>query len=673
MVTGSAVGPRPALVERVKRTIAAGLLCGIAGIALSDAGGPSAALLDVALLGLALWLGRSSLAQVVTTKPSNSAMTGNQALLLVLALGGAAVLIAAGAASRPLHGLAVAPFAMAAFALSSQNSRDLRSGVLAGAASLLVLSAADARAVVMTLCAVGLVPMVFAWAAVRQLMLLDRQPDVVLAVTPGPRPWPWALVARLVVVTAAVALLMPTEPAPRLHGGEGDAGSTDQSTPDPGERGNAIAGAYGGLNLFERGGLDAKPTIDVPAGSPTLWQGGFVDLYTGAGWSLSYPGTARARSVVLPTHQAMRDGDGYSIATVDRLAAGPAGVLFSPGPLVAADADAGTLFSIVTGVVAIVDRDNPVEPYTINYRDPGTTTQGTLGLAPAPVSDARWIQLTAELPARVRDLARTVTADATTTADKVAAVESYLRAHEKYSLDSPVPAAGTDAVDAFLFTDHVGFCEQFASAEAVMLRSLGIPTRVATGYGGSGEPLGDRRVYRNEDAHAWVQVGYSGGRWVNSDPTAGSRLAPATAKHRLTAWLKRLWKQLTGSATARRLLALGLVVLAVLVVLLARALRRLRPWRRPLAAAEPPVPPTPAGAAYHRLLGRLAAQQRPRLPTETVRDLLFRLGVPDRDVVVTVLETEWYGPPEAFPEAVVARVVAVLDGVALEALVSSSP
>ena len=670
-MTGQARGLRPALVERVKRTIAAGLLFGIAGIALSDAGGPSAALLDIALLGLALWLGRSSLAQAVTTRPSNSAMTGNQALLLVLALGGAAVLIAAGAASRPLHGLAVAPFAMAAFALSSQNSRDLRSGVLAAAASLLVLSAADARAVVMTLCALGLVPMVFAWAAVRQLMFLDRYPDVVVAVTRGPRPWPWALVARLVVVTTAVALLMPTEPAPHLHGGDGDTGSS--GPPPAGERGNAIAGASGGLDLLERGGLDSQPTMDVPFDSPTLWQGGFVDTYTGTGWSLTFSPATRPEIIDLPDKAVMRQDDTHSIATVNRLPAGEPRLVYSPGPLVSADADSGRIYSLAAGTVVLTSGDNLRHPYTIEYRDNDTTTTGTLGVQAAPVTDTRWLQLPAELPSRVRDLARTVTAGASTTGDRVAAIENYLRTHEKYSLDSPVPAAGTDAVDAFLFTDHVGFCEQFASAEAVMLRALGIPARVATGYGGSGLASGDRRVYRNEDAHAWVQVGYAGQRWVSSDPTAGSVLAPATAKHRLTAWLTRLWKELTGSATARRLLALGLVVLAALLVLLARGIRRVTRRHRPAVTPDAPPALTPAGEAYQRLLVRLAAQQRPRLPTETVRDLLFRLGAPDRAIVVTVLEAEWYGPPRAFPETVVSHVVAVLDGLALEVLASASP
>ena len=668
---------RQTLVDRVKLTIAGGLVLGIIGIGLSDAGGPSAALLDIALLCLALWLGRSSaLAPVLTRAPaSNSAMTGNQALLLVLALGGAAVLITAGAASRPLHGLAVAPFAMAAFALSSQNSRDLRSGVLAAAASLLVLSAADSRAVVMTLCALGLVPLVFSWAAVRQLMTLDRFPDLALALSRLSRPWPFALVARLVVLTAVLALLMPTEPAPHLPGGGSGTGSGDQTGSASGARGGEIGGSDGALDLRNRGSLDSKPVLDVPAATPTLWQGGYVDSYDGGSWSRTFSGNPGAGRAVGSDHVALRSDGGFSVAEVRRLQPG-GDLVYSPGPLIAVDVAGGAhAYDLGTGSIGLGDLSDPLLSYTIEYRDNGTTSTGSLTHTLPPVTDPRWLQLPAELPSRVRDLARTVTASAATTQDKVAALETYLRTHEKYALDSPVPAEGTDAVDAFLFTDHVGFCEQFASAETVMLRALGIPARVATGYGGSGVADGDRRTYRNQDAHAWVQVGYTGDRWVNSDPTAGSQAAPGSLQHRLEAWFKQLWKDLTGSATARRLSAIGLLALAVAVVLLYRALRRTRRSRTGPAKGGTAgvVLETPAGKAYQRLLGRLAAQNRPRLPTETVRDVLFRLGARDRDAVVAVLEAEWYGRPTTFPAQLVGLVVGVLDSLAVEPPASASP
>ena len=68
-------------------------------------------------------------------------------------------------------------------------------------------------------------------------------------------------------------------------------------------------------------------------------------------------------------------------------------------------------------------------------------------------------------------------------AEVVSRVEQYLGAHEKYRLDAPIPPAGQDVVDAFLFDSHEGFCEHFAAAETVLLRSVGIPSRLVAGYG----------------------------------------------------------------------------------------------------------------------------------------------------------------------------------------------
>jgi hypothetical protein len=324
---------------------------------------------------------------------------------------------------------------------------------------------------------------------------------------------------------------------------------------------------------------------------------------------------------------------------------------------------------LLDGSVAAFSQ-SPHAPYTVVWATPGSSSTGTLSGDGVADSDPRWLSLPEELPARVAALAHTVTASAQTTPDKVSAVEQYLRTHEKYQLDSPVPAAGVDAVDAFLFTDHVGFCEQFASAEAVMLRAVGIPARVATGFGGPGAPAGDpsRRVYRNEDAHAWVQVGYGDGRWVSSDPTAGSQLASSTGSPAVLTWLKKLWQQLTGTPQARRWLALALLVLAGASWQLLRLSRRLRRPRKGARAAPQPLPETAAGQAYQRLLERLAEQERPRRANETVRDLLLRLRAPDHEGVAGVLEAEWYGGAPVSP-ALSAGAAAVLDQLALEALI----
>jgi transglutaminase-like putative cysteine protease len=586
----------------------------------------------------------------------------------MLAVGGATVLMLTDAAARPMHGLAVGPFAVAAFTLSSHHPRDLRSGALAAGTALGVLSVADDRAAVMLLCVAGLVPLTFAWMAVRELLLLDGVCSGGWAIpVSGSSPWSLTVVLRLALFTAVAALLLPSEPPPRAHTGTAASG-TDTSI--PGGRGIGLAGGYGDLDLRNRQTLDGQPLLEVPADSPTLWQGSWYDAYDGTTWSQPRTPGAVLEPRSLPPLSALPQGEGLSTSVETPLTVLP--LAYAPGQLVAAGGTHGWIYDFGNGSVAVLGDHASPTTFAVTWADPQLVA-ATLSTYPVSVQDPRWLDLPAALPGRVRTLAATVTADATTVQDKVAALETYLRTHEKYSLSSPVPAPGVDAVDAFLFTDHVGFCEQFASAETVMLRSLGIPARLATGFGGEGTTGGQgRRVYRNEDAHAWVQFGEPTGQWINSDPTAGSQRAGAHGSSVL-ARLKALWHTLTGTATARRWTALGLVLASLLgwrLSLLLRARRR----RRRTRAVSPPLPPrSEVGRAYERLLVRLGEQDRPRRPNETLRDLLMRLRAPQAEKVARLLETEWYGNGRPPTEAEVLAVVAVLDGLALEPLVGAAP
>lgn len=215
-----------------------------------------------------------------------------------------------------------------------------------------------------------------------------------------------------------------------------------------------------------------------------------------------------------------------------------------------------------------------------------------------------------------------------------------LRSHERYTLDAPVPAAGRDSVEAFLFDDHEGFCEQFASAETVLLRSVGVPARLATGFAygtpGTGSQT-SRRVFTAADAHAWVEVSYPGLGWSTSDPTAGAQLV-GPARSLVVRF--RAFMSSVGSSPLRRAAAAGILgALAVIVALLAaRGRRRLAARRRTRALG-------PVSAAFARLERRLPreAGATPReyvatLPGDLTSALaaweseLFGLGAGDREV-----------------------------------------
>ncbi|MGY6587484.1 MAG: transglutaminase TgpA family protein [Wenzhouxiangella sp.] len=88
-----------------------------------------------------------------------------------------------------------------------------------------------------------------------------------------------------------------------------------------------------------------------------------------------------------------------------------------------------------------------------------------------------------------------------------------------YSLS--VSPLGRHGADEFLFDLRTGYCEYYASAFAVLMRSAGIPTRVVTGYqGGFWSESGQYLLVRQSDAHAWNEVWLDGQGWVRVDPTA---------------------------------------------------------------------------------------------------------------------------------------------------------
>jgi transglutaminase-like putative cysteine protease len=122
---------------------------------------------------------------------------------------------------------------------------------------------------------------------------------------------------------------------------------------------------------------------------------------------------------------------------------------------------------------------------------------------------------------RMYRLARQVTAGEPNAYDMVKAIENHLRRHYRYQEHVP---SHDFPLEAFLFEDKAGYCQQFSGAMALMLRMVGIPARVVSGFspGSYNRDKGEWRV-RDLDAHSWVEVYFSGIGWVPFDPTpAGS-------------------------------------------------------------------------------------------------------------------------------------------------------
>ncbi|MFL6124858.1 transglutaminaseTgpA domain-containing protein [Actinophytocola sp.] len=120
---------------------------------------------------------------------------------------------------------------------------------------------------------------------------------------------------------------------------------------------------------------------------------------------------------------------------------------------------------------------------------------------------------------KVQDLANRLTSGRNTTYDRVLAILAYFDPANGFRYDTQT-AVGSDesGLEDFLFNSKAGFCEQYASATAILLRAANIPSRVAMGYT-AGYQNGDYRTITTQNAHAWVEVFFPHSGWVTFDST----------------------------------------------------------------------------------------------------------------------------------------------------------
>ncbi len=131
----------------------------------------------------------------------------------------------------------------------------------------------------------------------------------------------------------------------------------------------------------------------------------------------------------------------------------------------------------------------------------------------------RYLELPPHLDARIPELARNVSRGADTDNTRAIAIARYLRRSYGYTLELPSREVA-DPLAYFLFQRKKGHCEYFASAMAVMLRTMGIPSRLVTGFqSGIWNPLTELYLIRASDAHSWVEAWVPGRGWATFDPT----------------------------------------------------------------------------------------------------------------------------------------------------------
>ncbi|MFT5686115.1 MAG: hypothetical protein ACI8RZ_007070 [Myxococcota bacterium] len=457
-----------------------------------------------------------------------------------------------------------------------------------------------------------------AWTAVSvsglQALLLIAALQVMLASGMVASPWMPVAVGALVVLAPAglaVISLSRFEVSTALLGaGAGSLGLliAAMMPPPPGPALIEEIHAVGFSREIALGDLsplhdDLTPLLtltlpDAPTNDDSIYLHGItLDRFTGSGWA----STAPQESVPLPIDLVGR----ALIRQQIHLEPLTEGVLPGIAPMASIEDLDGTWRDDV-GTWRVSGALRPVR-YTAYSLDPAPDLP--------PTDRGRWLGLPADLDPQIRTLAAelTVPGGPQVQADHLIA---WLRDGFTYTR-IPAPQTARQPLSDFLFVTRTGHCEYFAASLAVLLRAQGVESRVVSGLRGGEEGDDGARLFRQRDAHAWVEVYATGAGWLRLDPTPpADRDAPMPPALREATVLPVLppvslpWKSL---------LLVGLIGSAIFVGLRIRrsgdpCLRLYRQARRQVRRRGWEIPPSlPPVAAADWLIAQVGPPAQPML------------------------------------------------------------
>ncbi len=287
-------------------------------------------------------------------------------------------------------------------------------------------------------------------------------------------------------------------------------------------------GSFGQLKLDQT--VVMRIEMDQELRPPFYWRGIAMDSFDGISWR----NTTQAKSRLLKTDDEFVISP-YDLAQVieQRVYLEPidSDVIFGLAKMTSVSADT---FSLLVDDSAGITMPGKLSR-RIKYSVRSDTKAGLKGR-----QEERYLQVPRGIE-KIISLARNVTGGATSDSQRASAIEAYLKSNYAYSLSTARPPVGMSVLDNFLFNSKTGFCEHYASSMVIMLRGIGIPSRVMNGFlGGEQNEYGNYLIVRQSDAHAWVEA-LIDSEWKRFDPTPAVALQKPPALSHVLDSLRLQW------------------------------------------------------------------------------------------------------------------------------------
>jgi len=373
------------------------------------------------------------------------------------------------------------------------------------------------------------------------------------AVQPAVIRWPFFVMTTMTAVGTFALTLVIFFLIPRMGSGYMQSGDATQGR---------LIGFSERVELGTFGAVKLDPTIVMRVGvtsrsilppSATYWRGTAYDFYDGTSWQKRAETRARVVRNVdgrfqLPTGQ-QEPSAALPVRQDVMLEPLETAVLFAAARPVSVGGQIGSLRT--DGQETLLLAGPPAG--RIRYQVDSVPPQLAQADRQVKLADYGRIPVAdLQLPAgsdRVSALARSVSGLPAASLSKgdipvfqtASRIERYLKQNYRYTLDVKPPEPPLSAIDSFLFVQKAGYCEYYATSMVLMLRGLGVPARLVSGFlAGEWNAYGNYFTVREENAHTWVEVYFPATGWYPFDPTPSTD-APPLMMSRLRQMIDTLW------------------------------------------------------------------------------------------------------------------------------------